>query len=299
MRSPLETVSEWSDSSAVSRLNRSKRRKLETETTPALTLKSSPALTLIPSPASATTRPPDTTRADDTDDTDNESPDRSHIPPADTLKPSDTYPCTAPDARKTPSPVDKPANESETVSSGDSMLSVSARKLISPPDAASTSPSTLTLSRPVLTPNDDPACTASDDDAPITPLPTYASALPGARITASSVVSDTPPADTPSRRPSDSTPIEPPVTRTSSPPYASKRLPATTLTSRLLTSIDTDDDTLTSEPLTCTPSTDDTSTLPPAFTTTSIELTLTSSPADASIRHADDTDTEPDERRPK
>ena len=68
---------------------------------------------------------------------------------------------------------------------------------------------------------------------------------------------------------------------------------------RLLTSIDTDDDTLTSEPLTCTPSTDDTSTLPPAFTTTSIELTLTSSPADASIRHADDTDTEPDERRPK
>ena len=151
----------------------------------------------------------------------------------------------------------------------------------------------------MLTPNDEPAWTSSDDDTPTTPLPTYASAAPGARSTASSVVRDTPPADTPSRRPNDSTPIEPPVTRTSSPPYASNRSTATTLTSRLLTSTKPDEDTLTSDALTCTPSTDDTDTLPPAFTTTSIELTLTSSPADASIRQADDTDTEPDDRRPK
>ena len=124
------------------------------------------------------------------------------------------------------------------------------RKLIPEPDTASTPPSTLRLSTPVLTPNDDPACTASDDDTPTTPLPMYASALPGARTTASSVVRDTPPADTPSRRPKDSTPIEPPVTRTSSPPYASRRSTPTTLTSRLLTSNTPDDDTLTSDALT-------------------------------------------------
>ena len=151
----------------------------------------------------------------------------------------------------------------------------------------------------MLTPNDDPACTASDDDTPTTPLPMYASALPSDRTTASSVVNDTPDTATPSRRPKDSTPIEPPVTRTSSPPYASRRSTPTTLTSRLLTSNTPDDDTLTSDALTCTPSTDDTDTLPPAFTTTSIELTLTSSPADASMRQADDTDTDPDDRRPK
>ena len=160
-------------------------------------------------------------------------------------------------------------------------------------------PSTLTLSTPVLSPSDDPACTSRDDDTPTVALPTYASAAPGARSTASSVVSDTPPAATPSSRPSDSTPIAPPVTRTSSPPYASSRSPATTLTSRLLTSVSPDDATLTSPPLTRTPSTADTSTAPPAFTTTSIELTLTSSAADASMRHSDATDTDPDDRRPK
>ena len=176
---------------------------------------------------------------------------------------------------------------------------LSERNATSAPDTASTPPSTLRLSTPVLTPSDEPACTSSDVDTPTVALPTYASAAPGARSTASSVVSDTPPAATPSRRPSDSTPIAPPVTRTSSPPYASRRSPATTLTSRLLTSVLPDDATLTSDALTCTPSTADTSTAPPAVTTTSIELTLTSSAADASIRHSDDTATDPDDRRPR
>ena len=63
---------------------------LATLTVPALTLSSSPALTAMPSPASATMRPPDTTRASDTDDTESASPERSHMPPADTLTPSDT-----------------------------------------------------------------------------------------------------------------------------------------------------------------------------------------------------------------
>ena len=63
---------------------------LDTLTAPADTLIVSPALTAMPSPASATRRPPDTIRDSDTDDTDSASPERNHMPPADTLTPSDT-----------------------------------------------------------------------------------------------------------------------------------------------------------------------------------------------------------------
>ena len=91
----------------------------------------------------------------------------------------------------------------------------------------------------------------------------------------------------------------PPVTRTSSPPKASRRSLATTLSSRVDTPTRVPAATLTSSALTATPSTADTSTTPPADTRTSVELTLTSSPADASMRRSDATVTAPADRVPR